>query len=69
MYDRLPILIVRPFNYTGVGQSDRFLVPKLVRYFAHREALLEAGQSDVVRELSTSGWLRRLLPAAGEVHS
>jgi nucleoside-diphosphate-sugar epimerase len=52
LYDRLPLLIVRPFNYTGAGQPDRFLVPKLVRHFAQREPVLKLGNLDIVRDFS-----------------
>lgn len=51
-YDRLPIVIARPFNYTGVGQGEQFLVPKLVQAFARRAPLLRLGNLEVVRDYS-----------------
>jgi len=50
--DRLPILLSRPFNYTGPSQAPQFVIPKLVQHFASRATCVELGNVQVEREFN-----------------
>ena len=48
----LPLIFVRPFNYTGVGHDGRFVIPKIVDHFARRQSVIELGNMQVEREFN-----------------
>lgn len=50
--DKLPIIITRPFNYIGIGQAKRFVIPKIISAFASKAPELVLGRTDVKRDFS-----------------
>ena len=50
--DRLPLVITRPFNYTGPGQAENFVIPKLLHHFVRRASAIELGNLHVEREFN-----------------
>ena len=48
----LPIILARPFNYTGPGQNPDFIIPKLVEHFLAKASFIELGNLAVEREFN-----------------
>ena len=48
--DNLEIVTIRPFNIIGVGQSENFLIPKLVEHFANKKEKLSVGNISSFRD-------------------
>ena len=65
--NKLPLVICRPFNYTGVGQAEHFLVPKIVKHFQEKKEVIELGNINVYRDFSDvrdiAKWYVKLLEA------
>lgn len=52
-FDQLPIVLVRPFNYVGVGQPEQFVIPKIVSHFKKGKPSIELGNIQVEREFNS----------------
>ena len=48
----MKVTIIRPFNYTGIGQSTNFLIPKLVQAFQDGLVQIKLGNTHVSRDFS-----------------
>jgi GDP-6-deoxy-D-talose 4-dehydrogenase len=51
-FHRLPVIVSRPFNYTGRGQPAHFVVPKIVEHFQVHANEIRLGNIDVSRDFS-----------------
>ena len=49
---RFPIIITRPFNYTGPGQTTNFLVPRIVLHYVEHRSEIRLGNLDLFRDYS-----------------
>lgn len=48
----IPIVVARPFNFTGRGQNKKFLIPKIVEHFKERASKIKLGNIHVSRDYS-----------------
>ncbi len=51
-FDKLNIIMTRPFNYTGAGQAEHFLIPKIVKHYQEKAEIIELGNLNVAREFN-----------------
>lgn len=69
---RLSITLVRPFNYTGAGHGEQYVVPKLVKCFRERVAEIDFLDGALVRDFSDVRWVAsvyaRLLGSPREIN-
>lgn len=55
--DNLEITVTRPFNYTGLHQDEKFLIPKIVSHFKHKAPRIALGNIDIWRDFSDVRWI------------
>jgi nucleoside-diphosphate-sugar epimerase len=49
---KLPVIVTRPFNYTGAGQTGDFIVQKIMRHFREGATEIRLGELQLERDFS-----------------
>ena len=49
---KLPLIVTRPFNYTGVGQTEDFIIRKMIRHFQEGATEIRLGELQLERDFS-----------------
>lgn len=52
-FNKFEIILLRPFNYTGVGQNSDFLIPKIVDHFKKESDVIKLGNLYTFREYNS----------------
>ncbi|MCU0327376.1 MAG: GDP-mannose 4,6-dehydratase [Chitinophagales bacterium] len=68
-FEQLPIIITRPFNYTGRGQSENFVIPKIVKHFKEKRDIIELGNIDTHREYNDVRWVAEVYRQLAETEA
>ena len=65
--DRIKIVVLRPFNYTGHGQKTNFFIPKIIQLFRQRQNPIELGNLNVEREFNDVSWFVSVIVSLLEI--
>ncbi|WP_419213237.1 GDP-mannose 4,6-dehydratase [Maribacter sp. X9] len=52
-FNKFDIILMRPFNYTGIAQNKDFLIPKIVDHFKRGLDVIELGNLHTYREYNS----------------
>lgn len=65
--DRIKIVVLRPFNYTGHGQNTKFFIPKIIQLFRERQNPIELGNLNIEREFNDVSWFVSVIVSLLEI--
>ena len=65
--NRIKLIVLRTFNYTGKGQSTKFFIPKLIKLFKQKLNPIELGNLNIEREFNDVTWFVSVMVSLLEI--